>query len=111
MGLYGLSTFITEQRTKEIGIRRVMGASVTEIVILLTRNFTKPVLLALLLAVPLALILLNRWLSNFAYKTSMSPWIFIAAGFCALAVAWLTVSWQSIRAAQKNPVECLRSEL
>lgn len=110
LGLYGLSAFIAEQRIKEIGIRRVLGASVAQIILLLNKNLTKPVLVSLAIAIPLAFILLNRWLNNFAYKTEMSPWIFAGAAIAALLVAWLTVSWQSLRAAWANPVESLRSE-
>lgn len=110
LGLYGLSAFITEQRTKEIGIRRVLGASTSEIVLLLNQSFTKPVLVSMAIAFPLAFIILKSWLDNFAYKVEISPWIYFGAGLAALGIAWLTVSWQSTIAAQTNPVESLKSE-
>ena len=110
LGLYGLSAYITEQRTKEIGIRRVLGAKVEEVVILLTKSFTKPILFSILLAIPGAYILLQEWLKNFAYKIELSFWMFAATCIVTLAIALLTVSWQSIRAAMMNPVESLRNE-
>lgn len=110
LGLYGLSAFITEQRIKEIGIRRVLGASISEIVLLLNQSFTKPVLVSMAIAFPLAFIILKNWLDNFAYKVEISPWIYFGAGLAALGIAWLTVSWQSTIAAQANPVESLKSE-
>lgn len=110
LGLYGLSAFITEQRTKEIGVRRVLGATASQIVVLLTKSFIKPVLVSMAIAIPLSFVILKSWLQNFAYKAEMPPWIFIGAGFVALLVAWLTVSWQSIHAAHANPVDSLRSE-
>lgn len=110
LGLYGLSAYITEQRTKEIGIRRVLGAKVEEVVILLTKSFTKPILFSILLAIPGAYILLQEWLKNFAYKIELSFWMFAVTCIVTLAIALLTVSWQSIRAATMNPVESLRNE-
>ena len=110
LGLYGLSTFVAEQRRKEIGVRRVLGATTSQILILLNKSFTKPILVSLALAIPLAFILLQSWLRNFAFKTAINPWIFIGAGGIALLIAWVTMSWQSLRAALANPVDSLRSE-
>lgn len=109
-GLIGLSIFITEKRTKEIGIRKVNGASVIKIIQILTSGFSKWVCIAFVLATPVAYFATRKWLENFAYKTSLSLWIFILAGVMALIIAIITVSWQTLRAAQKNPVEALRYE-
>ena len=110
LGLLGLAAFITEQRTKEIGIRRVLGASIPEIALLLCREFTKWVLLANIVAWPLAYYVMNHWLQNFAYRISIGPWIFLVSGVLALIFALITVSTHAIRAASANPVEALRYE-
>ncbi|MBD2751577.1 ABC transporter permease [Spirosoma validum] len=110
LGLFGLATFTAEMRTKEIGIRKVLGASVSSVVILLSRNFLKLVLIALLIASPLAWYAMNQWLNNFAYKISIEWWVFALAGLLAVGIALLTVSFQSIKAALTNPVKSLRSE-
>lgn len=110
LGLLGLAAFITEQRTKEIGIRKVLGASVSEVVALLSAQFAKWVLIANVVAWPLAYYIMNDWLRNFAYKTEISIWIFAAAGVLALVIALLTVSSHAIKAAMANPVESLRYE-
>jgi putative ABC transport system permease protein len=110
LGLFGLASFSTEQRTKEIGIRRVLGANVTRIVWLLSREFTKWVILANILAWPIAYYALNRWLHNFAYRINIEFWYFFLAAFLALAVAAFTVSFQSVKAAVANPVDALRYE-
>ncbi len=110
LGLFGLVTFTAEQRTKEIGIRKVLGASVPGLVHLLSKEFTILVLVALVAAVPVAWWAMERWLSNFAYRIDVGIWIFIVAGIIALAIAWLTVGYQSIRAALANPVESLKDE-
>ncbi|MBC7893572.1 MAG: hypothetical protein H7Y12_15250, partial [Sphingobacteriaceae bacterium] len=99
-----------ERRTKEIGIRKVLGANVPGIVALLSKDFLKLVLLAFVLAVPLAWYAMNQWLAGFAYKISIGWWVFALVGGMALAVALLTVSFQSVRAALMNPVKSLRSE-
>ena len=98
------------ERIKEIGIRKVLGASVPNLVVLLSRDFIKLVLVAFVLAAPLAYYFMDQWLSNFAYRIDMSWTIFLLAGLAALLIAWLTVSYQSIRAALANPVVALRSE-
>ncbi len=110
LGLWGVILFVTEQKTKEIGIRKCMGETVTSI----TGRFLLPVILsglaAIVIAVPIAWYAMNKWLENFAYKTSLSWWIFALAGLLALGIALLTVSWQSWRAATRNPVVALRYE-
>jgi ABC-type antimicrobial peptide transport system permease subunit len=110
LGIFGLAAFRAEQRTKEIGIRKTFGASVTSIVALLSADFTKWVLLANVVALPIAWFAMHQWLRNFAYKTTMSLWIFLLSGFLALIIALAAVSYQSIKAALSNPVEALRYE-
>jgi putative ABC transport system permease protein len=110
LGLLGLAAFITEQRTKEIGIRKVLGASVPEVIALLSAQFAKWVLIANVIAWPLAYYVMNNWLKNFAYRTDISFWVFVASGGLALIVALLTVSSHAIKAATANPVESLRYE-
>ncbi len=110
IGLFGLSSMLLEKRTKEIGIRKVNGAKVSEILSFLNKDFIKWVIIAFIIATPLAYYAMHKWLENFAYKTELSWWIFALAGLLALGIALLTVSWQSWRAATKNPVEALRYE-
>ena len=112
LGLFGLASFTTERRTKEIGIRKVMGASVKDIVMLLTTDFTKLVLLANIIAWPVAYYFMNQWLQRFAYSAPFAEWawLFIASAIAALAVAWLTIALQASRAATARPVSALRYE-
>jgi putative ABC transport system permease protein len=110
LGLFGLSAFMAEQRTKEIGVRKVMGASVVSIIGLLSKDFLKLVLIALLVASPVAWYAMNRWLQGFAYKVDIEWWVFALAGLLAVGIALLTVSFQSVKAALMNPVKSLRSE-
>lgn len=110
LGLFGLASFITQQRTKEIGVRKVLGASVVSIVVLLSKEFTKLVLIASLVAFPIAYFLMDRWLQDFAYSAGISPLTFVLAAVLALAIAWLTVSYQSLKAAISDPVKSLRYE-
>lgn len=110
LGLLGLSAFMAEQRTKEIGVRKVLGASVSSILTLLSRDFLKLVLIAVLIASPLAWYVMQRWLENFAYHINIEWWVFILAGVIATGIALLTVSFQSMKAALMNPVQSLRSE-
>ncbi|QGY44675.1 FtsX-like permease family protein [Maribellus comscasis] len=110
VGLYAISFFTIIRKTKEIGIRKVNGARVSEVMSMLNIRFIKWVGLAFTLAIPIAHYAMHKWLESFAYKTSLSWWIFALSGFLALGIALLTVSWQSWRAATKNPVEALRYE-
>jgi len=110
LGLFGLATFATAQRTKEIGIRKVLGASVTGITFLLANDFLKVIALAMLVAFPAAWLVMNQWLQNFVYKIDIEWWIFALAGLVTLCIALLTVSYQSIRSALANPVKNLRTE-
>jgi ABC-type antimicrobial peptide transport system permease subunit len=110
LGLFGLASFVTEQRVKEIGIRKVLGASVSNIVMQLIKEFTKWVLLANLIAWPLAYLSMNYWLQNFAYRVGLTLWPFLLAAALALGVALLTVIYQTMKAAMANPVDSLRYE-
>jgi len=110
MGLYGLSAFMAEQRTKEIGVRKVLGASVLNVVYLLSTGFTKLILIAIVIAVPIAWFAINKWLSSFAYRINIGWAIFLITSLAALAIAWLTVSYESVKAAVTNPVKSLRKE-
>lgn len=110
LGLYGLATFLAENRTKEIGIRKINGARVAEVMAMLNKDFAKWVVIAFVIASPVAWYAMHKWLEDFVYKTELSWWIFAAAGALAMTVALLTVSWQSWRAATRNPVEALRYE-
>lgn len=110
LGLFGLATFMAEQRTKEIGVRKVLGASVPNIFLLLSTNFLKPVAIAILIASPIAWYTMNRWLEGFAYKIQMEWWMFAVAGTLTVIIAMLTVSFQSVKAAFMNPVKSLKAE-
>lgn len=110
LGLIGLASFTTVQRTKEIGIRKVNGAKIAEVMTMLNKGFVKWIAVAFIIATPIAWYAMNRWLENFAYKTILSWWVFALAGLLALGIALITVSWQSWRAAKKNPIEALRYE-
>lgn len=110
LGLFGLVTFTAEQKTKEIGIRKVLGASVTGIVRMLSKDFLKLVLIATIIAFPVAWWLMHTWLDDFAYRIDIGWWVFAVAGIAALLIALLTISFQSIKAAIANPVKSLRTE-
>jgi putative ABC transport system permease protein len=110
MGLFGLAAFFSEKRTKEIGIRKINGAVITEVLIMLNSEFLKWVVISFVIATPVSWFAMHKWLQTFAYKTELSWWIFGLAGILALGIALLTVSWQSWRAATRNPVEALRYE-
>ena len=110
LGFLALSSFMAAQRTKEIGIRKVMGASILNITFGLSRNFLALVIIANIIAWPLAYYFMNKWLQNFAYRTDLSWWMFVLSGGIALLIASLMVSWQAIRAATANPIEALRYE-
>lgn len=110
LGLFGLATFTVEQRTKEIGIRKVLGASVTQITTLLSKDFLSLVIAAVALATPLSWWAMDKWLQQFAYRTEISIWVFVGAGLFALVIAFFTVGTQAIKIATSNPVNSLRSE-
>jgi putative ABC transport system permease protein len=110
LGLLGLAIFTAGQRTREIGVRKVLGANVPGIVALLSKDFLALVLIAIVIASPLAWYIMHRWLDDFEYRTPISWWIFVVAGCCAVGIAFVTVSFQAIRAARANPVKSLRSE-
>ncbi len=110
LGLFGLATYTAEQRTKEIGIRKVLGASVTSITKMLSKDFIKLVFIACLIAFPLSWWAMNKWLQSFAYRIHISWWIFLVAGIAAILIAIITVSFQAIKAAVANPVKSLRTE-
>ncbi len=110
LGLFGLASFTAEQRTREIGIRKVLGASVSGIVLLLSQEFIKWIIIANIIAWPITYFAINRWLQNFAYRINIGWWTFLLAGAFALAIALLTASYQVIKAAMANPVEALRNE-
>ncbi|WP_353129760.1 ABC transporter permease [Parapedobacter pyrenivorans] len=110
LGLFGLATLTAFQRSKEIGIRKVLGATVSGIVGLLSKDFVKLILVAVIIASPIAWWMMNKWLDDFAYRIDIEWWMFVLAGVAAVAIALLTVSWQAIRAAVANPVDSLRDE-
>jgi len=110
MGLFAIALIVIEQRTKEIGVRKVLGASIPNIVTLISKDFLKLVLVAFVIATPIAYYLMSKWLEDFAYKTDLSWWIFALAGIVSLVIAFLTVSYQAIRAALMNPVKSLKTE-
>ena len=110
LGLFALTSFTAEQRTKEIGIRKVLGASVTGIVLMLSKDFGKLVLIAFVLATPLAWYGIEWWLKDYTYKTEIGIGLFLTAGTAAFLIAWITMSFQSFRAASSDPVKSLRSE-
>ena len=110
LGLLGLVTYITNQRTKEIGVRKVIGASITQIITLLSKDFLKLVLIAFVIAVPIAYLGAYKWLQNFAYKTSISGWIFITGGLIMFSMALIILCIRTFKAAAANPVKSLRTE-
>ncbi len=110
LGLYGLAIFTTELRTKEIGIRKINGATITEVITILSINLIKLVAIAFLISAPIGWFAIHRWLQTFAYRTELSWWIFVLAGFLTLGIALVTVSWQSLKAARSNPIKALRYE-
>jgi putative ABC transport system permease protein len=110
LGLFGLATFSAEQRIKEIGVRKALGASVTGIVALLSKDFLKLVIIAIVIASPLAWYVMHKWLQDFAYRIDIEWWIFLLAGIIATAIAFFTISFQAIKTANSNPVNSLRTE-
>jgi putative ABC transport system permease protein len=110
LGLFGLAAFVTEKRIKEIGIRKALGASEFEIVLMLTKDFTKWVVIANLIAWPVSFFVMNKWLQNFAYRIELNWIVFVLSGLIALAIAIVTVSLQAVKAALTNPVNSLKYE-
>jgi len=110
LGLYGLSAFMAQQRTKEIGIRKVLGASLLQIVYLLSTGFTRLILIAVVIAIPLSWLAIHRWLESFAYHISINWSMFAIASLVVLLIAWVTISYESIRAGIANPAKSLRTE-
>ncbi len=110
LGLYGLSAYLAERRTRELGIRKVLGATGFQLVYLLSATFTKPILVATLIAVPLSWYGMSQWLSGFVYHIDIDWTIFVIAFAASLLIAWITVSFESVKAATTNPVTSLRSE-
>lgn len=110
LGLFGLSAYAIQQRVKEIGIRKILGASVSNLVTLLSKDFLKLVAIASLIAFPIAWLVMNKWLEDFAYRVNISWWIFLVAGLLTVLITLLTVGFGAIRAAFANPVKNLRTE-
>jgi putative ABC transport system permease protein len=110
LGLFGLASYSAEKRIKEVGIRKVLGASIQNIVGLLSKHFIKLVLIANLIAWPIAWFALNRWLQDYAYRINISWWVFVFAGITSMVIALITVSFQAIKTAISNPVKSLRTE-
>jgi putative ABC transport system permease protein len=110
LGLFGLAAFTAEQRTKEMSVRKVLGADVANIVLLLSKDFVKLVLIALVIASPVAWYAMHKWLEDFTYRVPIRPGTFLLAGVCAIVIALLTVSYHAIKTAYTNPVKTLRSE-
>jgi len=110
LGLFGLAAFTAERRIKEIGIRKVLGSSEWGIIYLLSSDFSRIVLIAVIIALPVSYLMVNQWLDNFAYKIPLQWWYFVGAGVLALVIAWLTVGAQAIRASRVNPTQCLKNE-
>jgi putative ABC transport system permease protein len=110
LGLFGLVTFTAKQRVKEIGIRKVLGASVANIVNLLNKDILKLVLIAAIVASPVAWYAVNKWLQSFAYRVNIQWWVFAVAGIIAMLIAFITISFRSIKAAMENPAKSLKTE-
>ena len=110
LGLFGLATFVGEQRAKEISIRKVMGASIGQVMGLLFKDFTILIIIAFFIAAPLGWYLMNNWLAGFAYRVDVDAWIIILSGLASLMIATFTISFQSIKAARENPVKALKNE-
>jgi len=108
--LFGLASYTALKRTKEIGVRKVLGSSVRNIVLLLSKDLLKPVLIGTIIAIPAGYFIMQNWLQNFVYRTSIQWWLFLAAALVALLIALITVSIQAVKAALVNPVKSLRSE-
>jgi putative ABC transport system permease protein len=110
LGLFGLASYMAEKRTREIGVRKVLGAGVSDIIRLLSREFVRWVIYANIIAWPVSYFALNQWLRNYAYRIGIGWWVFVLSGATALAIALLSVSYQAVKAARANPVTALRYE-
>ena len=110
MGLFGLVMFMVKRRTKEIGIRKVLGANVADIIAMISKDFVKLVCIAVVIASPIAYYVMTQWLQDYAYRTTISWWVFFLSGAIALVIALLTVSLQAVKAALANPVKSLKTE-
>ena len=110
LGLFGLTSFTVVKRTKEIGVRKVLGSSVQNIIVLLAKELLKPILLATVIAIPIAYIIMDNWLQDFAYRTGLSWWIFVLSAFMTIAIALCTVAFKAAKAALVNPMKSLRTE-
>ena len=110
LGLFGLVTFTAQRRRKEIGIRKVLGATATGIMGLLSTDFTKMVLIAITIALPISYFIAVKWLESFAYRIELEWWLFAGAGVTALFIAWITIGMQTLKVARINPTECIRNE-
>jgi putative ABC transport system permease protein len=110
LGLFALASLAAEQRTKEIGIRKVLGASVSDITVILSKDFFLLVIMSNVIAWPISFYVMNKWLQGFAYRVELSWWVFVLASLMALLIAMMTVSWRAIKSATANPVESLRYE-
>lgn len=110
LGLFGLATYVGEQRAKEISIRKVMGATIAQVSVLLFKDFTLLVIVAFCIAAPIGIYAMNSWLNGFAFHVGIDPWIVVVSGLASLAVAIFTISFQSLKAARENPVKALKNE-
>lgn len=110
LGLYGLVSFMAAQRTKEVGVRKVLGASVTSIVYLFSKEFTILIIIAFVISVPVAYYMMSNWLTNFAFRIDIGVSVFIIAVISSIIIAWITVGYKSVKAALANPVKSLRTE-
>ena len=110
LGLFGLAAFTTERRIKEIGIRKILGSSDFQIIKLLSSDFSKMVMIAILIALPISYYLVSSWIDDFAYRINLEWWFFVSAGIITILVVWITVGVQTYKAARVNPAQCLRDE-
>jgi putative ABC transport system permease protein len=110
LGLFGLAAYTAETRRKEVGVRKILGASAKGVVLLLSKDFISPVIISLMIASPLGWYFMNHWLQDFAYRVTPTAWVFLLAGFSAILIALLAVGYQAIRAALANPIQSLRTE-
>jgi ABC-type antimicrobial peptide transport system permease subunit len=110
LGLFGLAAFTAQKRQKEIGIRKVVGATVQNVVTMLSADFIKLIIVSIVIAMPVSWFFMNKWLEGFAYRTDISPWLFVLIGVLVIIIAFATISFQAIKAALMNPVKSLRSE-